>query len=79
MILCWNVDPQERPRFSKLVNNFSDLLEQDADYLELSRSVSCKEKHFPSHTSLAESGLPTMMTVQEQKTEEMSWRIEHTL
>jgi serine/threonine protein kinase len=79
MILCWNVDPQERPRFSKLVNNFSDLLEQDADYLELSRSVSCKEKHFPSHTSLAESGLPTMMTVQEQKTEEMSWRIEHAL
>ena len=56
MILCWNVDPQERPRFSKLVNNFSDLLEQDADYLELSRSLSCKEKHFSPHTSLAELG-----------------------
>ena len=68
--LCWNVDSQKRPRFSKLVNNFSDILEQDAGYLELSQSLSSKEKHFPPHTPLAESGLPTMMTVQEQETVE---------
>ena len=70
MISCWNADSQKRLRFSKLVNNFSDLLEQDAGYLELSQSLSSKDKHFPPHIPLTKSELPTMMTVQEQETVE---------
>ena len=47
MTSCWNVDSHERPRFRNLVGRFSNLLERDAGYLELSRSLSCKRKSNP--------------------------------
>ena len=43
MVSCWCVDSHQRPRFSDLDSKFSDLLERDAGYLELSRSLSWKK------------------------------------
>ena len=59
MITCWNEDNHKRPRFSKLVNTFSDLLESDADYLQLSPlPISMeKENQWKSPTASAQ---PTM-------------------
>ena len=71
------MDCQKRPKFSKLVNSFNDLLEKDADYLELSRSLTSKEKCFPTPTSLPESELTTMTASQEQPTQEMI--LEHAI
>ena len=56
---CWNKDHYKRPRFSKLVNTFGDLLESDAGYLQLSQFPISKEKKLPQK-SPAESGRPTM-------------------
>ena len=59
MMSCWNEDHYKRPRFSKLVKTFSDLLETDADYLQLSQLPISKEKEHPQKSSTA-SGQPTM-------------------
>lgn len=40
---CWDGDPQNRPRFADLVQQFSDLLEQEAGYLDLCRSLSWRK------------------------------------
>ena len=65
MITCWNEDGHKRPRFSKLVNTFSDLLESDAGYLQLSPLPISKEKgnQWKSPTASAQ---PTM-TMKEAK------------
>ena len=59
MITCWNEDNHKRPRFSKLVNTFSDLLESDADYLQLSQLPISKEKGNQRKSPTA-SAQPTM-------------------
>ena len=56
---CWNEDRHKRPRFSKLVKTFSDLLESDAGYLQLSQLPISKEKELPLK-SPTESGQPVM-------------------
>ena len=35
MSMCWNIDPQERTKFSNLAEQLSNLLEQEAGYLTL--------------------------------------------
>ena len=35
MSMCWNIDPQERTKFSNLAEQLSNLLEQEAGYLDL--------------------------------------------
>ena len=44
MMSCWNEDHHKRPRFSNLVSTFSDLLESDAGYLQLSPLPILNEK-----------------------------------
>ena len=56
---CWNEDYHKRPRFSKLVKTFSDLLESDAGYLQLSQLSISKGKEYPQTSSTA-SGQPDM-------------------
>ena len=59
MMSCWNEDRHKRPRFSKLVNTFSDLLESDAGYLQLSQLPISEEKGHPQKPPAA-SGQPIM-------------------
>ena len=59
MMSCWNEDRYKRPRFSKLVNTFSDLLESDAGYLQLSQSPISKEKRHLKKSPTV-SGQPTL-------------------
>ena len=40
MIACWNSDPQERAKFASLTQQLSNLLEQEAGYLDLRPSLS---------------------------------------
>ena len=57
MMSCWNEDQYKRARFSKLVNKFSDLLESEAGYLQLSQLPTSKEKRHPQKSPTA-SGQP---------------------
>ena len=59
MMSCWNEDHHKRPRVSKLVNTFSDLLESDAGYLQLYQLPISNEKEHPQK-SPAEFGQPVM-------------------
>ena len=59
MMSCWNEDRYNRPRFSKLVNTFSDLLESNAGYLQLSPLPISEEKRHPKKSPTV-SGQPTM-------------------
>ena len=56
---CWNEDDYKRPRFLELVNTFSDLLEFDAGYLQLSQLPISEETGHPQKSPTA-SGQPTM-------------------
>ena len=40
MIACWSNDPKERAKFASLTQQLSSLLEQEAGYLDLRRSLS---------------------------------------
>ena len=35
MSYCWSQDPEERPTFEELVEEFEKLLVQDTDYIDL--------------------------------------------
>ena len=35
MSYCWSKDPEERPTFEELVEEFEKLLVQDTDYIDL--------------------------------------------
>ena len=47
MIACWSSDPQERAKFASLTQKFSNLLEQEAGYLDLCRSLSWRTHRMP--------------------------------
>ncbi|CAI8006765.1 Tyrosine kinase receptor Cad96Ca [Geodia barretti] len=42
MMSCWSLDSNAHPLFKDLVGRFSDLLERESDYLELSQSLCWK-------------------------------------
>lgn len=42
MHICWNESPEQRPTFLNLVDFISTTLEEEAGYLDLSRSLSWK-------------------------------------
>ena len=42
MYVCWNESPEQRPTFLDLVDLISITLEEEAGYLDLSRSLSWK-------------------------------------
>lgn len=44
MTICWNSDPEKRTKFTDLVQQFSNLLEQEAGYLNLRRSLSWRTR-----------------------------------
>ena len=44
MTICWKSDPEERTRFADLVQQFSNMLEQEAGYLNLHRSLSWRTR-----------------------------------
>ena len=69
MVSCWCVDSHQRPRFSDLVSKFSDLLERDAGYLELSRSLSWK-KTGASLKEESAAGLHALQSVEEEEIDE---------
>ena len=56
---CWDEDRYKRPRFSKLVNAFNELLESDAGYLQLSQLPISEEKRHPKKSPIV-SGQHTM-------------------
>ena len=66
IVSCWSLDSRQRPRFSGLVSIFSDLLERDAGYLELSRSLSWRSKG----RSLKATRIPSTHTITLQNAEE---------
>ena len=66
MTSCWSVDSHERPGFIILVSRFSNLLERDSGYLELSQSLSWKRKSNPQK-SPATSVTPTLLSVKEKQ------------
>ena len=47
MIVCWNHDPQERAKFVSLTQQLSNILEQEAGYLDLRRSLSWRAHQKP--------------------------------
>ena len=68
MVSCWCVDSHKRPRFSDLVTKFSDLLERDAGYLELSRSLSWRKTGASlTEESTSASGLHALQSVEEEE------------
>ena len=71
MMSCWNEDHYKRPRFSKLVKTFSDLLETDAGYLQLSQLPISTEKGNPQKSPTV-SGQPTMTIAAEIELDKMS-------
>ena len=44
MTICWNSDPEKRTKFTDLVQQFSNLLEQEAGYLNRRRSLSWRTR-----------------------------------
>ena len=63
MVSCWNIDPQERPTFSKLVKMFTELMEINAGgYLQLSQVLSCNNES----TKSQQPQQPISTTVEEQ-------------
>ena len=47
MTKCWLLDPQARPNFKNLASVFSDILEREACYLELSPQSLCLRETSP--------------------------------
>ena len=63
MLNCWDEDPHPRPRFSSLVQGLSDMLEEEAGYFNLSRSLSWKKE--PEQRSVASPAGPALLTIVE--------------
>ena len=63
MLNCWYNDPDQRPRFSSLVQDLSDMLEEEAGYFNLSRTLSWKKE--PEQRSVASPAEPVLLTIEE--------------
>ena len=67
MFNCWYEDPHQRPRFSGLVQRLSNMLEEEAGYLNLSLSLSWKKE--PEQRSVASPAGPALLTIEEGREE----------
>ena len=63
MFNCWYEDPHQRPRFSSLVQGLSNMLEEEAGYLNLSLTLSWKKE--PEQRSVAFPAGPALLTIEE--------------
>ena len=70
---CWSLEPHDRPQFKDLVGRFSDLLEKESGYLELSQSLCWKED--TSHLPLL-SPSTALPVIEEQETAAMEDEVE---
>ena len=64
---CWYLEHQQRPRFQKLVETFTNLLEKESGYLDL--VASGKGGDFPIALP---SSLPLPPSLDEKETVEMN-------
>ena len=55
MLKCWNIDPNERPSFSTLVNSISGFAEITAGYLDVS-NYNPFEANIPTATAGEQNG-----------------------
>ena len=60
---CWYSNPQ-RPKFSCLVQQYDDLLQQEAGYLDLGSSLNWKE-HVQSQAKVSKAPPPPLLSVKE--------------
>ena len=67
MLNCWYEDPEQRPRFSSLVQGLSDMLEEEAGYFNLSRSLSWKKE--PEQRFVVSPAGPALLTIVEGEEE----------
>ena len=61
---CWYSNPQQRPKFSCLVQQYDDLLEQEAGYLDLGSSLNWKE-HVQPQAKVSKAPPPPLLSVKE--------------
>ena len=72
MIACWNSDPQERTKFASLTQQLSNLLEQEAGYLDLRPSLSWRTHRKPQKKAKA----PVLQSIDESVIEKEEERVE---
>ena len=72
MIICWSSDPQERAKFASLTQQLSNLLEQEAGYLDLRRSLSWRTHRKPQKKAKA----PVLQSIDESVTEKEEEKVE---
>jgi len=65
MSVCWNSDPQGRAKFADLEQQLSNMLEQEAVYLSLRRSLSWKTRgETPKKAAMAKA--PILQSVEKR-------------
>jgi len=75
MIACWSSDPQERAKFASLTQQLSNLLEQEAGYLDLQRSLSWRTHRKPQKKA-SRAKPPVLQSTDESVTEKEEERVE---
>ena len=70
MFNCWYEDPLQRPRFSGLVQGLSDMLEEEAGYFNLSRSLSWKKQGESLAKVVSAVSPPRLCTIEEGEKED---------
>jgi len=69
MIACWSSDPQERAKFASLTQQLSNLLEQEAGYLDL-------RTHRKPQKIASRAKPPVLQSIDESVTEKEEERVE---
>ena len=65
MSVCWNSDPHGRAKFADLSQQLSNMLEQEAGYLSLRRSLTWKTRgETPKKAAMAKA--PILQSVKER-------------
>ena len=78
MIMCWNIYPQGRTNFSNLVEQLSDLLEQEVGYLDLCPSISWRT-HGQAQEKDTWVKVPVKQSVDEKAEESVEMDKEETI
>ena len=75
MIMCWKSDPQGWAKFATLTQQLSDLLEQEAGYLDLRRSLSWRAHRKPQKKA-SKALAPVLQSVDEGVMEKQEESVE---